>query len=87
MVSGNLVQKEIKTTQLTDVLGWPLVFGDDAQEPECGSILMVDGWWGTAWQRLFIDGQWHSSRGGTPRSWKQLLKRKNVILIYDASKR
>jgi hypothetical protein len=80
-----VIQNEITTTLLTDPFGVPLI--EDMEEPHCGSILMVGGWYGTAWQRMFADGQWHPSRGGTPRKFKQLLKRRNVILIYEAKER
>lgn len=55
-------------------------------EPEPGSIVLVNGEWGCAWQRQFDDGLWRScrGRGGRGRDWAYMLARRNLVLIYDA---
>lgn len=73
--------------KLTNSWGKTLLGEDEYFEPEPGSILLTEGMYGTAWQRMFSDGKWHATRGGTPRSWKQLIKKRNVVLVYDAPKR
>lgn len=70
--------------QLTNSWGKPLLEEDEYFEPLPGSILMTEGIHGTAWQRMFSDGKWYSTRGGTPRPWKWLIKKRNVVLVYDA---
>lgn len=42
----------------------------DAQPPK-GSIVLTDGPRGTAWQRHYSDGLWHSSTGRT-KTWASL---------------
>lgn len=69
--------------ELTDTFGIPL--GTVAQ-PEPGSVLMIDGLHGVAWQRFFSDRKWHSTTGAT-RSWSSILRQRNVVLIYAASVR
>lgn len=56
-------------------------------EPEPGSVLLTEGVHGTAWQRHFADGLWHSTRGGSPKRWADLLKKRNVALVYNAAVR
>lgn len=61
---------------------------DDMTEPEKGSVVLSDGDHGTAWQRHFNDGLWHSTRGGRAVTWAQLLAAKrNLRLAYDADPR
>lgn len=72
---------------LTDHRGHALVPEDDRHEPLPGSVVLTEGLHGTAWQRHFNDGLWHSSRGGTPRHWASLISKRNLILVYDADKR
>lgn len=55
---------------------------DPAPEPPLGSVVMLHGLAGTAWQRL-SDGDWYSTRGGTPRRWSQLIRRDRVVLILE----
>lgn len=73
--------------KLTDHRGERRLFEDEYYEPEPGSILLTEGIYGTAWQRMFKDGKWYATRGGTPRSWNQLLRKRNVLLVHDAPKR
>lgn len=76
--------------QITDNLGrfvWSQTTEDTA-EPEPGSVVLTGGDWGTAWQRQFNDGLWHSTRKrGGPKTWEWLLSRRNVRLAYDAEPR
>lgn len=72
---------------LTNHRGALLVEPGDATEPEPGSIIMTEGHWGTAWQRHFNDGKWHSTRGGAPKQWDELIIKRNVVLVYDAAVR
>lgn len=70
---------------VTDARGQVLVKSDET-EPEPGSIVLVNGQWGCAWQRQFDDGLWRScrGRGGRGRDWAYMLARRNLVLIYDA---
>lgn len=70
-------------TELTDTFGIPFV---EIDQPEPGSVLMVGGPHGVAWQRHFSDGRWHSTTGGT-RSFRSLMRQRNVVLIYAATAR
>lgn len=72
---------------LTDHKGTLLVPSEHLIEPLPGSILLTDGYWGTAWQRWFSDGRWHPTRGGGSRDWDDLIARRNVVLVYDAERR
>lgn len=65
---------------LTDTLGNPL---EDIEPPAPGSILLVGGIHGVAWQRHFNGGRWHSTTGGT-RSFTSLMTQRNVVLVYNA---
>lgn len=61
---------------------------EDQTEPEPGSVVLLGGDWGTAWQRNFSDGLWHSTRRrGGPKDWAWLLSRRNLRLVYDAERR
>lgn len=53
------------------------------REPEPASVVLTQGEFGTAWQRHFNDGLWHS-RGRPPRTWDSLIRCRNVVLVYDA---
>lgn len=70
----------------TDDRGRSLVSSNEA-EPEPGSVVLVNGEFGCAWQRQFDDGLWRSVRGGMPRTWAYMLGRRNLVLVYDASVR
>lgn len=72
---------------ITDARRKLLLPKDDCTEPEPGSIVLVKGIYGTAWQRFFSDGLWHSVRGGRPRTWEEILTEDRVVLVYDAEPR
>lgn len=63
---------------------------DPDWEPRRGSVLLSSGQFGTAWQRHFSDGLWHSTRGWAgdqPKTWTQLSRFRNLVLVYDAPDR
>jgi hypothetical protein len=68
--------------EITDTFG--VVLDPEDPQPEPGSVVLSDGIYGTAWQRFFSDGRWHPVRGGGSRSWEQMLRRRNLVLVYDA---
>lgn len=72
---------------LIDTAGRATVDTADLFEPNPASIVLVDGEFGTAWQRHFSDGLWHSSRGGKAKTWDEILTHRNVVLAYDAPTR
>jgi hypothetical protein len=72
---------------LTDHRGMLLIPKEDNFEPYRSSIVMTEGLHGTAWQRHFADGLWHSTRGGRPKTWYELTKKRNLVLVYDAEER
>jgi hypothetical protein len=43
-------------------------------QPPFGSVVLLHGTSGTAWQRFHSDGLWHSTQGGQPLGWKRLLE-------------
>lgn len=49
-------------------------------EPGCGSVVMLHGDTGTAWQRLFIDMQWHSTTGQVT-DWDDLNSRGTEVRV------
>lgn len=62
---------------------------DGGAEPPHGSVVMVHGPTGTAYQRHFGSGRWHATGdGGSPRSWEDVLALSSlpVIIIYRAPK-
>jgi hypothetical protein len=69
--------------KLTDTFGGALV---DVDQPKPGSVLLVGGLHGVAWQRHFSDGRWHSTTGAA-RSWSSLMRQRNVVLVYNAERR
>lgn len=54
------------------------------REPEPGSVVLTMGEFGTAWQRHFSDGLWHRTGGGKPKDWAEMLRQRNLVLVYDA---
>ena len=54
------------------------------KQPPPGSVVLTSGQWGTAWQRYFSDGRWHCTRGEGSRTWAELLRRRNLVLVYEA---
>ena len=72
---------------LTDATGKLLVPGDEF-EPTRGSIVLTNGQWGTAWQRFFDDGLWHSvGQGREGVTWEHMLQCRNLVLVYEAAER
>lgn len=69
---------------LTDDRGRPLLADEDNYEPEPGSVVLVHGRYGIAWQRHSRDGLWHCTLGRKPKPWDWIRKRRNVFLVYDA---
>lgn len=73
---------------LTDDRGKPLLHPDDMKEPNPGSVVLVSGVFGTAWQRRFLGGRWHKVGGTTSRDWDELCRTyRNMVLVYDAPER
>lgn len=72
---------------MTNDRGSLMVEPEATTEPEPGSILLTEGSHGTAWQRHFTDGKWHSTRGGAAKTWADLIQKRNVVLVYDAAVR
>lgn len=52
-------------------------------EPTHGSIVLVHGKTGTAFQRMFSDGLWHSVTGRVA-TWPEILVMPNVVMAYNA---
>lgn len=76
-----------ETVFITDTKGVPILRNDPLSEPHPGSVVLTDGEFGTAWQRHFADNLWHSTRGHTPKTWAQMLTKRNLVLVYDAEER
>lgn len=72
-----------KTYPLTTSAGYTL----DHQEPTMGSVVLVGGEYGTAFQRHFSDGKWHRTGGGRPKSWAFMLNQRNLVLVYEPAER
>jgi hypothetical protein len=72
---------------LTDDRGKPLLPADELHEPEPGSVVLVNGAFGQAWQRRFDDRLWHSTGGGNGKTWERMLTYRNLVLVYDAAER
>lgn len=73
---------------LTDDRARSLVPANET-EPQPGSVVLINGPFGMAWQRHFDDGLWHSTRpkDGRPREWAYLMSKRNLVLVYDAAVR
>jgi len=56
-------------------------------EPHPGSIVLINGPFGQAWQRRFDDRLWHSTGGGNGKTWEHMLRYRNLVLVYDAPER
>lgn len=67
---------------MTDTAGRPIV--PLHPEPRPGSIVLVHGEFGTAWQRQFSTGLWTRAGGGRARDWAWLMTQRNVLLAYAA---
>lgn len=70
--------------EITDDRGnWSDRAFDD--EPAPGSVVLVGGVQGNAWQLYASDGMWH--RGKYTLDWVQVRRERNVLLIHDAPPR
>lgn len=56
-------------------------------EPPPGSVVLTSGEQGTAWQHHFADDLWHSTIRGRAKSWAEMLRQRNLILVYMAEER
>lgn len=73
---------------ITNTEGGFILPEDQRQEPEPGSVVLVAGVYGLAWQLHFTDGMWHSASPSRFRkTWEELLTERNLVLIYDAAPR
>lgn len=72
---------------ITDDRGKLLVSAYGLHEPEPGSVMLVNGEFGQAWQRRFDDGLWHSTGGGKGKTMMEMLTYRNLVLVYDAALR
>lgn len=73
--------------RLTDDRGSLTPWGEEIIEPLPGSIVLTNGMHGTAYQRLFSDGLWHSAHSRIGFTWKDMLGERNLLLAYDAPAR
>jgi hypothetical protein len=74
----------ISMIRLTDTRGALLLAGKAYAEPFPGSVVLSSGEYGTAWQRYFSDGLWHRVGGGRAKTWEDMLRKRNLVLVYDA---
>ncbi len=52
-------------------------------EPNCGSVVVAQSLTGTAFQRFFSDGLWHSGTGKT-EPWEYVRDLPSPVLLYVA---
>lgn len=76
------------TVDLNPVLETALesIVGDTPDEPRHGSIVLIHGATGTAFQRYFRDGLWHAD-GHEPKTWEALTQdwsARRVQVVYVA---
>ena len=76
---------------MTGTRGEPLLPDDQMHEPNHGSVVLVQGLFGTAFQRLFTDGLWHATTaagaGGPGRDWTWMRTQRRLVLVYEAEER
>lgn len=72
---------------VTDTRGNLLLADSEGEEPLPGSVVLINGEYGTAWQRHFSDGLWHRTGGGRAKTWAEMLWHRNLVLVYDAPER
>ena len=63
------------------------ISGPMGSEPVHGSVILTSGLTGTAWQRFYSDGRWHSVTGHV-LSWDALWSlpdthEQGVIVVHD----
>lgn len=55
------------------------------EEPPEGSVILLHGDTGTAYQRLFSTGMWHPTNGGAAITWAEVWQKgTSVVLIHLA---
>lgn len=72
-----------EVVELTDTYGNVVT---DIDQPNPGSVIMIGGFHGVAWQRHFSDGRWYSTTGAR-RTFSSIMRQRNVLLVYAASVR
>lgn len=72
---------------LTDRQARPTNRGLTLSEPAPGSVLLVGGETGVAWQRWFSTGLWHKTGGSKGRPWDWMLSQETLVLAYSAPER
>lgn len=73
-------------TPITDTRG--VLIDPAVSEPHPGSVLLVNGPTGTAWQRKVTDGLWYSVISRRPgRDWAGVCRFRNVVLVHSAPAR
>lgn len=56
-------------------------------EPPEGSVVLIHGDTGTAYQRLYRTGMWHPTSGAISLDWAELWQKSDqIILIHAAPK-
>lgn len=73
--------------QFTDDQGSIVDPDIELEEPYPGSIVLTNSIHGTAYQRLFSDGLWHSAHSRVGFTWEDMLGERNLFLVYDAPRR
>lgn len=72
---------------ITDSIAKPVLHNADV-EPEPGSVVLMGGEFGSAWQKSFTDGLWYcTQRSGGGKTWAWLLTKRNLVLVYEAEVR
>lgn len=71
---------------ITDSVGKPVLHNAEV-EPNPGSVVLTEGEFGTMWQRFFSDGLWHRVGHGRPKTWADIIAKRNVVLVYEAEVR
>lgn len=71
---------------LTDSAGRTIGPIDRVVEPNIDSVVLSDGPHGMAWQR-YSDGLWYPLRSRKGRTWDEVLRCRNLVLVYNAPPR
>lgn len=85
MSHAQILPRMSRTLPLTDDQG--KMIWNDVAEPHPGSVVLTNGIHGTAYQRLFKDGLWHSAVSPVGFTWEDMLGERNLMLAYDAPER
>jgi hypothetical protein len=63
----------------------PYPLGPRDTEPPCGSVVLLHGTTGTAYQRQFSTSAWQPANGGVSLRWEQLFDHgRRPLLVYRA---